>query len=295
MDLKQLRYFIEVANTRNLTHAAENLFLTQPTLSRTIKLMEQEIGHKLFHYRNKQMLLSRHGQLLYDESKKILNDVEDLYKKLQNLDQETNSVIRIGMATLFSIQFMHQISMFIAKHYETKLEIIQKGSIQIQRMLANDEIDVGLVSLPNYFSNSISISRLDTTTSGYNVYVVMSNKNDLAHKESVKFSDLIDQRFSTLSSDFMLGNMLWNRAKELNFTPNIAMVNDDLHTLLFSILQYDSICLMPIEYKTIADYDDLAWIPLVDDNSFFPIGIALRKDYVPSETMEDLINEIRLN
>lgn len=295
MDIKQLKYFIEIANTKNLSQAARNLFVTQPTLSFTIKKLESELNTKLFHPHEKSFTLTRSGKLLYKKGMHIVEEFDDMVHKIQNMKSDTKETIRLGLTILFAVQYMQQISNFIATHQNVDLIITQNGSRKIQKMLANDELDIGLVSFPNTQSNSISIEALNTSTKGYNVHVVMPENNPLSQKSELKFEDLKDQRFSTLNENFMVGQMLLDRSRHLGFEPNIVMYHDDLQVLLYSLKTLDSICLLPIEYKSIGELNGLKWVPLKDKNDYYSIGVALKKGKSPTKAINDLIDEIKKN
>ncbi|WP_423188702.1 LysR substrate-binding domain-containing protein [Alkalibacterium sp. f15] len=295
MDIKQLKYFIEIANTKNLSQAARNLFLTQPTLSFTIKKLEAELNTKLFDPNDKSFNLTQSGKLLYTRGEKIVTDFDTLVSEIQHMRTDSKEMIRLGLTILFAIQYMQQISNFIATHQNVDLIITQNGSRKIQEMLANDELDIGLVSFPNTQSNAISIEALNTSTKGYNVHVVVPENNPLSEKDVLKFENLREQRFSTLNENFMLGQMLLDRSRHLGFEPNIVMYHDDLQVLLYSLQTLDSICLLPIEYKAIGALEGLKWIPLQDKNDYYPIGVALNKGKSPSKAINDLIGEIKKN
>lgn len=162
MDIKQLKYFIEIANTRNLSQAARNLFVTQPTLSFTIKKLEAELNTRLFDQHDKSYNLTQSGKLLYNRGEKIVNDFDTLVNRIQHMKSDSKEVIRLGPTILFAVQYMQQISSFVATHQNVDLIITQNGSRKIQEMLANDELDIGLVSFPKTQSNAISIEALNT-------------------------------------------------------------------------------------------------------------------------------------
>ncbi|GAA0358433.1 LysR family transcriptional regulator [Alkalibacterium iburiense] len=295
IDIKQLKYFIEIANTRNMSQAARNLFVTQPTLSFTIKKLEAELNTELFDTHDKTFRLTRSGKLLYKKGGEIVKEFDELVNKIQKMKSDSKETIRLGLTILFAVQYMQQISNFIATHQNVELVIIQNGSRKIQAMLAENELDIGLVSFPNTQSQCLTIEPLNTSTKGYNVHVVLPENNPLSNKKELRFEDLKGQRFSTLSEHFMLGQMLFERSRHLGFEPDIAMVHDDLQVLLYSLQKLDSICLLPIEYKQIGALDGLKWVPLKDKHDYFPIGIALKRGTTPTKAVNDLMREIKKN
>lgn len=292
MDIKQLKYFIEVADTKNLSRAAENLYISQPTLSLSMKKIEKELNTKIFGTDIKYGLTPA-GQILYDRGSEIVRNFDRLIDEMENFGNDKNETIRLGVTILFAVQFMQEISSFIAKHQNVNLHIIQNGSINIQKKLAKGEIDLAIVSLPNLYPDIITIETLKTRDNGYNVAAVMPNTNKLANNKEVELSELQNERFSTLNEDYMIGDLLKTRSREISFKPHIVMEHEDLQVLLHSILELDSVCLLPMEYREVADVSKLNWIPLKDEKAFFEVGIAMRRNGTHSEAIDEFIKEIK--
>lgn len=78
MDFKQVRYFVHVADLRNVTRAAAVLCISQPALSRQMRLLELELGTKLFHRHGHGVVLTSNGDLFLDRCAHLLNQFEDV-------------------------------------------------------------------------------------------------------------------------------------------------------------------------------------------------------------------------
>lgn len=298
MNIQQLRYFIEIADTNSLSAAARNLFVTQPTLSLALKKIEGELRTSLFTHRIQPFELTNTGSHLYEQGQKIIEEFDQLIVDIHEMTDETKiekTPIRIGLPTLFSMQFMKEIAEYLEAQPHVDLVITQDGSPHLQEMLHNQELDIGLLSYPNLYPETLSIELLETSTKGYHVHVVVPEDNPLAQKETLTFKDLKGQRFSSLTINYMLGRLLFDRSREVGFEPNVVLFNDDLQVLLHSLAQNDSICLLPIEYQDMGKSDGLKWIPLKDKYHFFPIGIALKKDRPLSKEIKDFIERIKSN
>ncbi|MBE9389333.1 LysR family transcriptional regulator [Vagococcus salmoninarum] len=296
MNIQQLKYFIQIADSRNVSDAALSLFVTQPTLSLALKKMEGELNTKLFNHSDSPYQLTDTGLVLYERGQVLVQQFDQLIDDLHSMqDTSSKQVIHLGLTTLFAMQFMKEISTFLAQNPNVELIIKQGGSHELQKMLVNKEIDIGLVSFPNYQTEMINIDVLETTTRGYNVYVVVPENNPLASLEELTFKDLKGQRFSSLSDNFMIGRMLIDQSRAFGFEPNIVLYNDDLQVLIHSVVKNNSICLLPIEYRQVGKSEGVKWIPLKDKYNFFPIGIALRKDYLRTDVLDNFIGIIKEN
>ncbi|HBC8071998.1 TPA: LysR family transcriptional regulator [Enterococcus faecalis] len=296
MNIQLLKYFIEIVNTRSLSAAARNLFVTQPTLSLALKKMESELGTALFDHSDQPFQLTDTGVYLYEHGQEVVFQFDQLVTDIREMNQKpVKKQLLLGLTTLFAVQFMKEISRFLTTHPHVNLILQQDGSPKLQTMLANKEIDMGLISFPNTLPEIIHIEPLETTTKGYHVYVVVPESNPLSQYEKLTFKDLKDQRFSSLSDNFMIGRLLLDRTRSFGYEPNIILHNDDLQVLLYSLQKNNSICLLPIEYYEVGKSQGLKWIPLKDKFDYFPIGIALRRDFSMTEDVRDFIQIIKEN
>ena len=98
MEIRVLRYFLEVAREGNITRAAAYLHISQPTLSRQIKELEEELGKKLFVRSNYSVKLTEEGMLLRKRAEDILDMVDKTTEEFRALDEINGGDIRIGCA-----------------------------------------------------------------------------------------------------------------------------------------------------------------------------------------------------
>lgn len=105
MEIRQLNYFITVAETKNYSHAAKSLFVTQPTLSQSIKKLEQELNTALFIQNGRQLQLTEAGEILYQRGKTLLKDFNLLLEEIHLLNQEKKRIYknRINITICYSI------------------------------------------------------------------------------------------------------------------------------------------------------------------------------------------------
>lgn len=291
MDIRHLRYFIALIDHGSFSNAAKSLFVTQPTLSQAIKKLEAELNTTLFTQSSQGILLSESGKMIYSRGKHIVDEFDGLVADVKNLQFKQKEHIRIGLTTLFAIQFMREFSSFIATHQDIELTMIQGGSADLQHQLAQGKIDVGLLSYPKY-EPALDIRPIEKKIRGYHVSVVIPKNNPLSKRASLTFEDLKDQKFSSLSANFMIGILLKKRSQRFGFTPNIVYCDDNWEVLLSSLKTLDTICLMATEYKNVYTDEELAWIPLKDKQNFFPIGVATYGHRSYSKGVHDLIEMI---
>ncbi|EHJ57357.1 hypothetical protein HMPREF9318_00403 [Streptococcus urinalis FB127-CNA-2] len=294
MDIRQLNYFLAVADTKNYSHAAKSLFVTQPTLSQSIKKLEMELNTTLFNQNGRQLILTEAGDILYSRGSQLVSDFNQIVSEIQKINHEDKEVIRLGLTSLFAIQFMTQISAFIATHANVEVTLIQEGSRKLQDLLSEGKIDIGLLSFP-IINPNIKIEPLNTSTNGYQVSVVAPSDHPLSSKESIHLANLKGTKIASLTEHYMLGEMLPRRCRALGFEPNIVFKHSDWEILLHSLTNLGAVTLLPKEFQTLSKVDGLTWIDLQDKNDFYPIGIAYRHDTIFTPVVEDLLQLIKTN
>lgn len=295
MEIRQLKYFIAIADAKNYSRAAKSLFVTQPTLSLAMQKLENEFDVKLFHQTNNGLELTDEGKFLYENGQEIVQSFDDLTAHMHKQKQQKKETIRVGLTVLSAMQFMKQISQFVADHYDVEVRLLQNGSKELQHMLANEEIDFGILSFPLVEPNIELTPLKDTTTQGYNVSVVMPETNSLSKRQSVSFKDLKNETFISLSQNYMLGILTEEKSYELGFNDQIVFIEDDWKVLLHSLEIFDAVVLLPTEFRAFDDTPNLNWVPLADKNNYYPLGIAQKKDMVINETFRNFIDAIKKN
>lgn len=141
MELRQLRYFVQVATTLNFSEASRNLFITQSTLSQQIKQLEQEIGSQLFRRNSHSVCLTEAGAELLPFAKKTLSDAQLCLDRMTDLDKLLTGTLNIGVTYSFSPILTETVLDFMKLYPGVKLNIYYKPVAELLGMLRGQEID----------------------------------------------------------------------------------------------------------------------------------------------------------
>lgn len=173
MDLRVLNYFLMTAKEENVTRAAALLHVTQPTLSRQLKELEQELGVLLFQRRNHSMTLTREGALFRQRAQDIVNLMARTRADLQETQALTGS-IAIGCSELQSMEEVADLmDTFQQCHPQVKFELHSGNTDDIKAWIDQGIIDLGLLIDP------IELGQYD--------FIRMASKEEwgiLAHEDS---------------------------------------------------------------------------------------------------------------
>ncbi|WP_342430994.1 LysR family transcriptional regulator [Neobacillus sp. FSL H8-0543] len=148
MDIKQLRYFIAIAEERNITAAANRLHLSQPPLSIMLKQLEEELGVKLIERNGKSMELTDKGQLLYQRALQLVNSFEEIKNELQDTEEGKRGVLNVGINTLSVSGFSEMLQSFHKNHPLVSLKIALNDSFYLAELVKTRSIEMAFVRLP---------------------------------------------------------------------------------------------------------------------------------------------------
>jgi LysR family nitrogen assimilation transcriptional regulator len=148
MDYRQIRYFVHVADLRNVTRAASVLRISQPALSRQMHLLEDELGTKLFHRHGHGVVLTANGALFLDHCTRLLADFEDVRKTFDRTpgNSEITGVVGVGMPVpmigIFADPF---VSRFKKAHPGISLRIAEGFSALLHEWLLSGSMDLAML------------------------------------------------------------------------------------------------------------------------------------------------------
>ncbi|AST91093.1 LysR family transcriptional regulator [Sutcliffiella cohnii] len=148
MDIKRLKYFIAIAEAKNITAAATRLHMSQPPLSMQLKQLETELGVKLFERSGKSMVLTDKGKVLYEKALHLVNSVEEIKNELQETEEGKRGVLAVGINTLSLSGFSEVLQTFHEKHPKVSLKIVQNDSFYLAEMIKTRAIELAFVRLP---------------------------------------------------------------------------------------------------------------------------------------------------
>ena len=191
MELRVLKYFVTIAREQNISAAAQRLHLSQPTLSRQIKDMEEKFGKQLFVRGSRKITLTQEGMILRKRAEEILNLVEKTENEIIFSDNIIAGDIYIGTGETESIRFIAKIAKELNDQYPNiHYHIISGDSVDIIEKLDTGLIDFAILFAPVDISKYHYI-RLPLKD---NWGVLMRKDAPLAYKESITPEDLWDKR-----------------------------------------------------------------------------------------------------
>lgn len=149
IETRLLRYFLTVAREQNVTNAAKALHITQPTLSRQMALLENEIGAKLFARGSRPLTLTDEGQLLRRRAEEILELIEKTETEVASQEERVEGTISIGCGELASVKLLAELIADFSQQYpRVVFDVYTANADQIKRRMDDGLTDIGLLLEP---------------------------------------------------------------------------------------------------------------------------------------------------
>ena len=188
MELRTMRYFLAVAREENMTRAAELLHVTQPTLSKQLKSLEDELGKKLFVRHSFSIQLTEEGILLRKRAEDLVKMADKITEEFHTLDDLSGGEIFLGLAESYQIRRLAAVIRTLKNIYpDLRYHITSGDTEQVTEKLNKGIIDFAVLAQEPDTSRYHSLKFPDSDLWG----VVMPANCPMAQKETICLEDLI--------------------------------------------------------------------------------------------------------
>lgn len=258
MELRVLKYFLAVAREENFTKAAAQLHVTQPTLSRQIADLEEELGVKLFIRSNHNIILTEDGLFLKQRAQEILTLADKTKRDFIHNEKELSGTVNIGSGEYRSNEYLAKIIAEFHRQYpNVHYEIFTGNSITVCDYMERGFLDMGLISEPANMQKYHFISM--PIKEQWGVYV--PKHSPLALKKFVTPKDIAGMPILTAMGDFnqsLLGTWLGEYKNQTEIAAAIdlpyhkAMLAKENVGLMFSLnlnCRYEGLVFVPLSPK----------------------------------------------
>jgi DNA-binding transcriptional LysR family regulator len=216
MDLRALRYFIEVVRQRNFTRASEILHVTQPTLSKMIRQLEDELQSELLVRGSRGVSPTDIGQLLFDRGTQILQMVRTVKDEIAEVKGLTRGELTLGLTPMISSAlFPDVLRAFRARYPHIGLNVVECGTKRMVQAVSSGEIELGMMVEP-VDRTLFETRRVFTEVAG----VAVKADSPWAQRGDLSLSDLAEENFLMPTDDFLLPDLVRAQCREAGFAPN---------------------------------------------------------------------------
>ncbi len=224
MELRHLRYFVAVAEELNFTRAAEKLRLAQPSLTRQIHNLEDELGVRLLDRSRNQVSLTEEGRSFLVDARRLVALSLESVKSVQRFSRGESEQLNIGYLFKFNFDLLPvTLASFYQSFPETSVNLFDMSPAEQLRALEARKIDLGFVGLRPPGANKNHAGLSWECVARHKVVVVLPETHPLAKKSKIKITDLKALFFVAMSEQTHPGSRDWlsGICQGAGFTPRI--------------------------------------------------------------------------
>ena len=267
MTIQQMRYFAAVYRTGNYSKAAEELYVSQPSVTMAMKELEEEAGRPLFYRQGNKKTLTDAGQILYEEVKRTLEQIDRL-DDLMHSDALDRNFVRLGFSTMVGNTAAPQICRaFKQSNPDIRIISAEDSGRKLLIDLSEGKLDVVITGKQYSMSETWKdrFRTYDLTNSG--MVFCVHRDHPLAGKQTVSLEELAAGPLIMPSERFPAATGYLRRFYEHSLTPNILLTTSQIFTIE-RFIQYNVGCgLLPEEY--VKSQDELCPVncPQITENT----------------------------
>lgn len=240
MDLRQLKYFVTIVEEGQITKAAKKLHMAQPPLSNQLKLIESELGCKLFDRNGRNLSLTESGRILYDKGKSFLLSFEETMSEVKEVGTGVRGLLSIGVDQTCQSYIPEKIISMGNQFPDLRFKICEGDTSTLTEILEKKEIDIAIIQHP------IDDDRFDSISLPPEQYVLVAPEK-WSMKGPVEFKSLQNTPFLSFyrhrnCNTFMIIN---EEFKRHGFLPNIICDCIDLAMILSLIKEGLGVTILP--------------------------------------------------
>ena len=259
MELSQLRTIVNVSELGSLSKAADRLHIAQPALSRQVRMLEEELGTRLFERHGRGMVLTETGQDVLRHAYRVLSGIQEIRSCAADADASLKGHVSIGLPpTAADILTVPIVKAFKGRHPEATLRIVSAYSSYILDWLHRGDVDVAILFESTTAKSLVSDPLIEET-----LHLIGPRHANLSPKQPVDFSSLRTQKLLLPSSGHSLRRLLDDCTKGLGFDLNVHTEVDNFSALKNLVKAELGMTILPIApiHEDIAS-GELSYAPL---------------------------------
>ena len=289
LSLSQLYNFKKLAETQHMTRAAKELYITQPTLSLSIKALEHELGVPLFFRDGRQIRLTKHGRDFYADIAGVLGDLDRSIAAVRSQGSVGCGSLNIGTIPTIQHDFLPELLQRFWKEYgyDVKMAFTVEFSLPLIRALKAQEFDLIFASKADNEPNLRFVPMLSKR-----LILVVHEEGPFSDRESVSLEELRGVPFASYAPNTPLGTEVKRLLDRFGIQP--AIVYDDEFMLTSVVVANRAVPGVMLDTFAIDRFDGVRKIALADvPDAFHYIYLAYDKRIYRSQVVESFIETAR--
>jgi DNA-binding transcriptional LysR family regulator len=274
MELKHLRFVIALAEELHFGRAAARLYISQPPLSQHIKRLENELGTKLFVRTKRKVQLTEAGEILVEQGRRILTDVDRAIQSVANVGHGESGSLRIGSLNSARHTLPDAIRVFARKYPHVRIDLLGIPASERIEALRAGRIDIGFLDLPME-DPYLAVKPLFSDP----LVAAFPHHHRLAARKTVPIAALSSERFLLISrrAKPAIHNAIISMCQKAGFSPQIAQEVDDLQSMATMVAAGVGVSIVAASVQPF-QRDEIALRTLQPSGPLIGVGAAYRRD-----------------
>lgn len=275
MELRQILYFIEVANREHVTEAAQALHVAQSAVSRQIFNLEEELGIDLFIRDGRNVRLTTIGKIFLEHMERAMNVINDAKQVVNEYTDPEKGTVQIGFPSSLATYILPTaISAFRNTYPHVQFNLNQGSNAQLTDAVVRGDVNIALIAPVPMQDSKVKGTILFTE----DIHALLPVQHPLAKEKTLTLSQLRDDDFILFPEGFVLRNMLEKACQQIGFQPHVAFEGDDIDAIKGLVSAGLGVSLVP--EITLVDNVPRATvsIPIIEPEVTRTVGVIVPKD-----------------
>jgi DNA-binding transcriptional LysR family regulator len=218
MDIRSLRYFIETVRLNSFTRAADALHVTQSTISKMVRQLEDEMGTQLLIRDGRKLVLTDTGRIVFERGQEIVAATRQLTLEVQDTLSLRRGSLAVGIPPMINLLFTPVLKAFRERYPDIALELREDTGQAIERQVAAGDLEVGMTVLPC----DPNLNLVSSAVASYPIWALAEAGTFPKRRTTLKLTALRDMPLVLLNDDFALTRSLRGSFREAGFEPKVV-------------------------------------------------------------------------
>ncbi|WP_343587571.1 LysR substrate-binding domain-containing protein [Herbaspirillum sp.] len=276
MDIRALRYFTETVRLNSFSRAADALHVTQSTVSKMVRQLEDEVDAPLLIRDGRHLVLTDTGRVVYEQGQQILASMQRLNAEVRDTKALRQGHLDIGIPPMINILCTPVLKAFRERHPEIALNLKEDTGPQIEQRVANGELEIGMTVLPADPELELEVMPV----AHYPIWAVAQAGRFQKNRATLRCAQLDGMPLVMLNNEFGLTRSLRGTFREIGIAPQIVAQSGQWDWLVAMALAGMGAALLPEPFIHRIATDQLQAVRLVEPEVQWQVAYVTRGGYL---------------
>lgn len=271
MNLRTLRVFVEVVRQGGFSQAAEVVSLTQSSVSKAVRTLEDELGTPLLNRIGHKSELTAAGEIAFRRALVLLAERNDLIAEINELRDLKGGTLRIGLPPVgCGVLFAQMFATYRSRYPRVNIELIEHGSKKLRECLEAGEVDLAALLIP--IDETFAYQQVRNEP----LVAVLPGAHSLSRRKRINFSDLADSPFILFEEGFALNALIMAACDRRGIVPRVTARSGQIDFIADLVAAGLGVAFLPRMLAQKHKHAGIALVPLDEPDTDWNIALAWR-------------------